>query len=107
MSMPAFAGLTASRKEINMRVYYDRDADIGLIKTKKVAILGYGSQGHAHAQNLKDSGVAGSPWRCVPFGHPPRGQRMLASRCCRTPRPPNGRHRHGAGARRASGGDLQ
>jgi len=41
-----------------MRVYYDSDADIGLIKTKKVAIVGYGSQGHAHAQNLKDSGVA-------------------------------------------------
>jgi len=41
-----------------MRVYYDRDADIGLIKTRKVAILGYGSQGHAHAQNLRDSGVA-------------------------------------------------
>jgi len=41
-----------------MRVYYDRDADIGLIKTKKVAILGYGSQGHAHAQNLRDSGVS-------------------------------------------------
>jgi ketol-acid reductoisomerase len=41
-----------------MRVYYDRDADIGIIKGKKVAILGYGSQGHAHAQNLKDSGVA-------------------------------------------------
>ena len=41
-----------------MRVYYDRDADIGLIKGKKVAILGYGSQGHAHAQNLRDSGVA-------------------------------------------------
>ena len=40
-----------------MRVYYDRDADIGLIKGKKVAIVGYGSQGHAHAQNLKDSGV--------------------------------------------------
>jgi ketol-acid reductoisomerase len=40
-----------------MRVYYDRDADIALIKTKKVAIVGYGSQGHAHAQNLKDSGV--------------------------------------------------
>jgi len=40
-----------------MRVYYDRDADIGLIKGKKVAILGYGSQGHAHAQNLRDSGV--------------------------------------------------
>ena len=41
-----------------MRVYYDRDADIGLIKTKKVAIVGYGSQGHAHAQNLRDSGVS-------------------------------------------------
>ena len=41
-----------------MRVYYDRDADIALIKGKKVAIVGYGSQGHAHAQNLKDSGVA-------------------------------------------------
>ncbi len=40
-----------------MRVYYDRDADIGIIKGKKVAIVGYGSQGHAHAQNLKDSGV--------------------------------------------------
>ena len=40
-----------------MRVYYDRDADIGLIKSKKIAIVGYGSQGHAHAQNLRDSGV--------------------------------------------------
>ena len=40
-----------------MRVYYDRDADIGLIKSKKVAVIGYGSQGHAHAQNLRDSGV--------------------------------------------------
>jgi ketol-acid reductoisomerase len=52
-----------------MRVYYDRDADINLIKGKKVCIIGYGSQGHAHALNLKDSGVkdiiialkAGSP----------------------------------------------
>jgi len=40
-----------------MRVYYDRDADIGLITGKKIAIVGYGSQGHAHAQNLRDSGV--------------------------------------------------
>ena len=40
-----------------MRVYYDRDADLNLIKSRKVAIVGYGSQGHAHAQNLKDSGV--------------------------------------------------
>ena len=41
-----------------MRVYYDRDADLALVKERKVAIVGYGSQGHAHAQNLKDSGVA-------------------------------------------------
>ena len=41
-----------------MRVYYDRDADINLIKGRKVLIVGYGSQGHAHAQNLRDSGVA-------------------------------------------------
>src|SRR6266852_4050738 len=40
-----------------MRVYYDRDADINLIKGKKVAIIGYGSQGHAHALNLRDSRV--------------------------------------------------
>ena len=40
-----------------MRVYYDRDADVNLIKDKKVAILGYGSQGHAHALNLRDSGA--------------------------------------------------
>jgi len=40
-----------------MRVYYDRDADLNLLTDKKIAVLGYGSQGHAHAQNLRDSGV--------------------------------------------------
>ena len=40
-----------------MRIYYDRDADLNLIKGKKVAVIGYGSQGHAHALNLRDSGV--------------------------------------------------
>ncbi|ROQ17032.1 ketol-acid reductoisomerase [Marinimicrobium koreense] len=40
-----------------MHVYYDKDCDLSIIKGKKVAILGYGSQGHAHANNLKDSGV--------------------------------------------------
>ena len=40
-----------------MKVYYDKDADLSLIKGKKVAIVGYGSQGHAHANNLNDSGV--------------------------------------------------
>jgi ketol-acid reductoisomerase len=39
-----------------MRVYYDRDADVNLIKAKKVAVVGYGSQGHAHSNNLKESG---------------------------------------------------
>ncbi len=54
-----------------MRVYYDRDADVNLIKGKKVAVVGYGSQGHAHILNMRDSGVkdivvalkAGSPTR--------------------------------------------
>ena len=40
-----------------MKVYYDKDADLSLIKGKKVTIVGYGSQGHAHAQNLNESGV--------------------------------------------------
>jgi ketol-acid reductoisomerase len=40
-----------------MKIYYDKDADLSLIKGKTVAIIGYGSQGHAHANNLKDSGV--------------------------------------------------
>ncbi len=40
-----------------MNIYYDKDADLSIIKDKSVAILGYGSQGHAHANNLKDSGV--------------------------------------------------
>ncbi|MES1982363.1 MAG: ketol-acid reductoisomerase [Pseudomonadota bacterium] len=40
-----------------MKVYYDKDADLSLIKGKQITIIGYGSQGHAHAQNLRDSGV--------------------------------------------------
>jgi ketol-acid reductoisomerase len=40
-----------------MKVYYDKDADLSLVKGKKVSIIGYGSQGHAHAQNLQDSGM--------------------------------------------------
>jgi ketol-acid reductoisomerase len=40
-----------------MRVYYDRDADVNLVKGKNIAIIGYGSQGHAHAMNLRDSGA--------------------------------------------------
>ncbi|MGB2074572.1 MAG: ketol-acid reductoisomerase, partial [Henriciella sp.] len=37
-----------------MKIFYEQDADIALIKSKKVAVIGYGSQGHAHALNLKD-----------------------------------------------------
>jgi len=40
-----------------MKVYYDRDADQSLLKSKKIAIIGFGSQGHAHALNLRDSGA--------------------------------------------------
>jgi len=52
-----FAVITGNGGNKTMRVYYDRDADLNLIKGKKVAIVGYGSQGHAHALNLRDSGV--------------------------------------------------
>jgi ketol-acid reductoisomerase len=41
----------------DMKIYYDKDADLSLIKRKQVAIIGYGSQGHAHANNLKESGA--------------------------------------------------
>jgi ketol-acid reductoisomerase len=40
------------------KMYYDNDADLSLIQARKVGIIGYGSQGHAHALNLKDSGVS-------------------------------------------------
>ena len=39
------------------KMYYEKDTDLNLLKGKKVAIIGYGSQGHAHAQNLHESGV--------------------------------------------------
>jgi len=42
---------------MGMNIYYDKDCDLNIIKSKKVAILGFGSQGHAHAENLRDSGV--------------------------------------------------
>jgi len=46
------------REEKMPNLYYDSSADISLIQAKKVAIIGYGSQGHAHALNLRDSGVS-------------------------------------------------
>ena len=41
-----------------MQVYYDKDADLSIIQNMRVVVVGYGSQGHAHANNLRDSGVA-------------------------------------------------
>ena len=74
-----------------MRVYYDRDADLNLIKGKKVAIIGYGSQGRAHALNLKDSGA--KEHRRRPQGRlgdrqEGRGRRPQGDDAW--PRPPNG-----------------
>lgn len=51
------AAQTIPAAQSSLKVYYDKDCNLDLIKSKKVAIIGYGSQGHAHAQNLKDSGV--------------------------------------------------
>ena len=48
---------TQPEQNTSMRVYYDSDCDVNLIKNKKVVVIGYGSQGHAHAANLKDSGA--------------------------------------------------
>jgi len=60
-----------------MNVYYDKDGDLSLIQSKKVAVIGYGSQGHAHANNLKDSGV--TSWlACVTARLRPRKPRTPA-----------------------------
>ncbi len=55
--MTQAAAAAASSSNAPLNVYYDKDCDVELIKDKKVVVVGYGSQGHAHAQNLKDSGV--------------------------------------------------
>lgn len=54
----ASAAIKNPSSSINLNVYYDKDCNLDLIRGKKVVIVGYGSQGHAHALNLKDSGVA-------------------------------------------------
>jgi ketol-acid reductoisomerase len=67
-----------------MRVYYDRDADVNLIKGKKVLIVGYGSQGHAHAMNLRDSGV-GEVAVALREGSATRAKAEEAGFTCHTP----------------------
>ena len=64
------------------KIYYDGDADLGLLAGRTVAVIGYGSQGHAHALNLKDNGVkvvvglpAGEPLAGQGAGRRPRGRR--------------------------------
>jgi ketol-acid reductoisomerase len=54
------------------KIYYDQDADLNHLKGKTVAIIGYGSQGHAHAQNLRDSGVS------VVVGQRPGGKTTIS-----------------------------
>ena len=74
-----------------MKGYYDKDADLSLIKGRKVTIVGYGSQGHAHAQNLSESGVkvtvglrkGGASWdKAKKAGLKPDGEQLA--------RPPRG-----------------
>ena len=82
-----------------MRVFYDRDADVNLIKSKKIAVVGYGSQGHAHALNLKDSGVkevkvalrpgsASTIWVSTAAAARPRASSGMRTRCWGQGRPP-------------------
>ena len=70
-------------------IFYDDDADLSLIQSKKVAIVGYGSQGHAHAQNLRDSGVEVAS-RSRTARSRPRRRRRRASRSSPSPTPPSG-----------------
>ena len=88
------------------RIYYDKDADLALITARKVAIIGYGSQGHAHALNLKDSGVdvrvglpegSGSAAKAKAAGLRVTSMAEAARR---------GRRHHDAGARHRAGRDL-
>ena len=71
----------------NAEVFYDSDADLSIIQGRKVAVIGYGSQGHAHALSLRDSGVdvrVGLP-EASKSARPPRRRGCASSR---RPRPP-------------------
>ena len=72
------------------QIYYDKDADLALIRGKKVAIIGYGSQGHAHALNLKDSGVDVRVGLRAGEHEPRQGEGRRPRRRSPSPRPPRG-----------------
>ena len=90
-----------------MKVYYDRDADLSALKGKKIAVIGFGSQGHAHALNLRDSGMD----VCVGLGaksHVARKGRQAGPAGVRHRRGGQARRRyHDAGAGRDGRGDLR
>ena len=69
-------------------IFYDDDADLSKLEGKTVAIIGYGSQGHAHALNLKESGVSVVVGLREGLVVRRRGPGATASRSCRWPRPP-------------------
>ena len=82
-----------------MKVYYDKDADLSLIKGKKVTIVGYGSQGHAHAQNLNDFGHQG-------HRRPAQGRRLVGQGEKSRPQGRRG-HRSGQGRRLRDDADAR
>ena len=86
-----------------MRVYYDRDADINLIKSKKVAIIGYGSQGHAHAPICATPASRTSPSRCARTRPRRRRPKARAFGMSRRRSRQMGRCRDDADARRTAG----
>ena len=96
----------ARNRNMPAKIYYDKDADLSLLKNKTIAILGYGSQGHAHAQNLRDSG-------CKVIVGQRKGERELRpGRQARLPAAlgrrshQDGRHRQHPAARRSAGRHL-
>ena len=68
-----------------MQVYYDKDADLSIIQKMNVTVVGYGSQGHAHANNLRDSGVNVTVGLRAPGPGHGRRPRTRASTCNRWP----------------------
>ena len=69
-------------------LYYEKDADASLIGNRKVAVIGYGSQGHAHALNLSESGVDVRVGPARGLARPGPRPRRPACGCCRWPTPP-------------------